>query len=288
MKLVIDNTPIDFTLDNETNLKEVISSISKWLADSQLIIEKLQINSEDYSNKELNSDLENIKKIEIDTISYRDLNINNISWIMYFFNNLSQAIEKWNVSALDLVEKESSTILEHIPNLLSLDNSKKDTIYAEKIQTILKNYNYFKCNESEVNKEEVLNFFNNITVLLKERLNEYQKPKEELKASILLLNSFREEIESISLLLQSGKEGDAASIMTKFTNVFQKLLRIITFNINNKEITGDNNIKEFTNELHGILEELLEGYESQDVVLIGDILEYELSPKIEELNRLIG
>lgn len=288
MTLTIDKTPIDFTLENESSLEDVVKSISKWLSEHHLIIEKLYINEQDYSLRDFDIALNDVKDISVETISFKDLNINNLSWIIFFFNSLIKALNAWDSKVLNQVEKEIPFVLEHIPTLLSLDYTTNEDIYSNQITDILKKYDYFKCSEDSVNKDEVIGLFNSIVILLTERLNEFENTKEELKATILLLNSFREDIESISILLQSGKEDKAALIMSKFTNVFQKLIRIITFNINDKEIIGDNNISDFTNELNEILTELLEGYESQDVVLIGDILEYELSPRIKKLNEIIG
>lgn len=288
MTLTVDKTPIDFTLEDGDSLQDVINSISNWLKKDHLIIEKLYINDNDYSQKSFDIDLDSINSIEIETIAFNELNINNISWIIYFFNSLISAIESWNTKVLGQVKKEIPFVLELLPTLLSINNSLKEDIYSNQIEDLLTKYDYFQCDEKSIDKDSVISHFKNIVLLLNERLNEFTNPKEELKTTILLLNSFREDIESISLLLQSGKEDEAAKIMTKFTNVFQKLIRIVTFNINNSEISGDNSINEFTKELNDILSELLEGYESQDVVLIGDILEYELSPRIEELSKMIG
>jgi hypothetical protein len=36
-------------------------------------------------------------------------------------------------------------------------------------------------------------------------------------------------------------------------------------------------------ELNGILQELVEAFQSQDTVLIGDLLEYETVPRIQEI-----
>lgn len=288
MTLTIDKTPIDFTLENEKSLTEVVESINSWLSQSQLIIEKIFINQCDYSLKDFDTKLEDVNQIEIETLSFKDLNIHNISWIIYFFERLTSAISDWNKDLLKQVKSEIPFVLEHLPTLLSLDNCTKEEIHSNKIEQLLNEYNFFQCEESDINKSMVLESLDSVTLLLKERLNEFTHPKEELKTSVTLLNSLREEIESVSMYLQSGKEKQAAAVMAKFTNIFQKIIRIINFNLNNTDVIGNINVVDFTSDLNDILNELLEGYESQDVVLIGDILEYELSPRVEELNEILS
>lgn len=285
MTLTINKQLIDFTLEHETTLKEVISNVDAWLSNEQLIIEKLFINGDDYSKKSLEISLDGVEAIEIETLSFHELNINNITWIKYFFERLISAIESWNTTILNQVKSESSFILNHISTILSEDNKTPDTLYSGKLSELFITYDYFHCNESIVHKDEVLQLCNNITLLLNERLNEYQSVEQELKAGIEVLNMMSEDLESVSIYIQSGKNSEAAQIMNKFTSAFNKVLRIINFNIKNPIFADNSNIQEFVDGLDDILHELVEGFESQDTVLIGDILEFELPPRIESLNE---
>lgn len=288
MILTIDKKRIDFTLENEKYLHEVIDNVNNWLSENQLIIEKLYINNEDFSKHDLKVHLDDVNIIDIQTLSFKELNINNLSWIKYFFDRLILAIDKWDIKILDQVKMEIPFVLNHLPSVLSLDNKTPENLYSDNISILLKRYNYFKCKEEIVNKDEINIQLNNIVLLLNERLNEYVNAKEELISSITILESLKHDLQSVSIYLQSGKEDKAALIMNKFTNIFHKILRIINFNLKNSDITNGNNLDVFTDGLDDILSELLDGYQSQDTVLIGDILEYELSPKIEILKEIFS
>lgn len=288
MILTIDKNRIDFTLENEIYLDEVIDNVNKWLSENQLIIEKLYINNEDFSKHDLKIELKDVNIIEIETLSFRDLNVNNLSWITYFFERLIKAIKIWDTKILDQVKMEIPFVLNHLPTVLSLDNKTPENIYVENINKYLNKYNNFQCKEEFINKEEVIDLLNSIVLLLNERLNEYTNTMEELKSSITVLVSMQQELEAVSIYLQSGKENKAAIIMNKFTSIFHKILRVINFNLKNTEIVDDKNLKKFTEGLDDILTELLDGYESQDTVLIGDILEYELSPRIDLLKQIFS
>lgn len=285
MTLTIDKKEIDFTLDNEKYLKEVIQNINNWLNENQLIIEKLYINNQDYSSHDLNIELKDIHIIDIETLSFTELNINNLSWIKYFFERLINAINEWDMEILKQVKNEVPFVINHLPIILSPDNKIPQYLYSEKLTEFLEIYNYFICKEEVVNKKELTDFLETIVVVLTERLHEYTDAKKELISSIDILYNLKDDLESVSIYLQSGKEKEARVIMGKFTEIFNKILRIINFNLKNFELKDGENIQEFTEGLDDILNELLEGYESQDTVLIGDILEYELSPRIETLKN---
>lgn len=286
MTLTIDKKNIEFTLENEKKLDEVILNINSWLSENQLIIEKLYINNEDFSMHDLNVELDDISTIDIETLSFTELNINNLSWIKYFFDKLIVAIHAWDTIALAQVKNEIPFVLNHLPNILSLDNKTPESIYSETLTIMLNKYDNFQCKEEDVNKKDVDKFLNTIVQLITERLHEYINPILELKTSIGILLNLKDDLESVSIFLQSGKIKEAAIIMDNFTNIFHKILRIIKFNLNNKEVTNGKNLDDFTEGLDDILSELLDGFESQDTVLIGDILEYELLPKIETLKNI--
>ena len=288
MTITIDKKQIDFTLENESKLLTVIDNIKTWLGESQLIIEKLYVNNSDYSNGDLNIDLNDVNRIDIETLSFLDLNINNLTWILYFFERLQSAVDVWDTKLLSEVKDEAPFILSHLPTILSLDNTVPEDIYSENLLELFKVYNYFQCKESIVDKKNVSKQLADIITLISERLREFNNPKEELLGSIKVLVLLKDDIESVSLYLQSGKTDKAALIMTKLINLLQKVLRILNFNIKDSNITGGKDIIEFTNGLNDILIELIEGYESQDIVLIGDILEYELSPRIDDLSSFFN
>lgn len=288
MTLTIDKQKIDFTLEDEKNLKQVIQNINIWLNENQLIIEKLFINSEDFSLHDLDFDLSNVKSIDIETLSFTELNINNLSWIKYFFERLIKALEEWNNTDLNTIKEEIPFVIENLPIILSLDNKTPEKSYAYNLKKIFDKYNYFQTNEENINKDEVISYFNIIVSQLTERLHEYINAKRELKSGINQLLELQKELDSVAVYLQTGKSDEAALIMKSFTDIFHKILRILKFNIKNTEFTNGKDIEDFTNGLDDILSELLEGFENQDTVLIGDILEYELSPKIEILQEIFS
>ena len=49
----------------------------------------------------------------------------------------------------------------------------------------------------------------------------------------------------------------------------------------------DDSLQDFYQELNGILTELLEAFDAKDSVLIGDLMEYEVAPRLEQLQTFL-
>jgi len=70
----------------------------------------------------------------------------------------------------------------------------------------------------------------------------------------------------------------------RFSELSQSLVRLVA------SIFPDNSnedLEAFYEELNGVLSELLEAFDAKDSVLIGDLMEYEIAPRLERLRKLL-
>jgi hypothetical protein len=116
------------------------------------------------------------------------------------------------------------------------------------------------------------------------RLQELQDPKAALKTLSGALKICIEEIGEISILLQTGKDRKAMDTIVRFSELSQSLVRLVASVFPNR---GDTNLQVFYQELNGILSELLEAFEAKDSVLIGDLMEYEIAPRLKQLRSIL-
>ena len=79
--------------------------------------------------------------------------------------------------------------------------------------------------------------------------------------------------------------------MVRFSELSQSLVRVVasvfTSNSDVKVDVGGMPLQDFYGELNSILEELLEAFEAKDSVLIGDLMEYEIAPRLEQLRAFL-
>lgn len=90
--------------------------------------------------------------------------------------------------------------------------------------------------------------------------------------------AFYRTIGDLPLLFQSGKSAEAYHQLTLFTELLEQVNRILAL------LPIDGKADAFREmDLAPILRQLAEAFEADDAVLIGDLMEYEIAPKIEIL-----
>jgi hypothetical protein len=94
-----------------------------------------------------------------------------------------------------------------------------------------------------------------------------------------------ERMEELPLDIQTGKNQRAAETVQLFSGVSAKLFRIF-FMFKSEGLSADTffiddlSARMFIDELNAVLSELSTAYENRDTVLVGDLAEYELSPRL--------
>ncbi|MDR0710595.1 MAG: hypothetical protein LBF77_11080, partial [Spirochaetaceae bacterium] len=121
--------------------------------------------------------------------------------------------------------------------------------------------------------------------LVDERIRELLNPEEELGRIEGLVTGIAERLEELPLDIQTGKDGRAAETVNIFSTIAEKLFRLFyLIQTQGQDLSGilvdSSPIYDFLGEFNTALKELLAAYEGRDVVLVGDLAEYELAPRL--------
>jgi hypothetical protein len=132
-------------------------------------------------------------------------------------------------------------------------------------------------------------FWPTLKPVFEERLRELQDPAGEMSRIEPLINDICFRLEEFPLDIQTGKDAKAAETVSIFSGVAEKVFRIYNvlkiegFPIT--EITVENiPVTSYITEFNTALKELLAAYEQFDTVLVGDLAEYEMSPRLRNLH----
>ena len=105
---------------------------------------------------------------------------------------------------------------------------------------------------------------------------------------------FKKSFEEIALLVQERNVKTALEKFIKIIDEWQQLneafinsLKIIYFDVNQK-LVGKTSVKMFMDEMNKLYKELTGAFENEDWILLADLLEYEISPKMEEFGKLVN
>ncbi|HEY9595857.1 MAG TPA: hypothetical protein VHE79_15365, partial [Spirochaetia bacterium] len=107
-------------------------------------------------------------------------------------------------------------------------------------------------------------------------------PADALAGSRARLAACIKRLPEVSLLLQTGRDKEAMAIVVEFTDTFQSLTDILPF------LGPDEERARVFAELTPPLRDLIAAFTNRDSVLIGDLLEYEVAPRLEHLLPTLG
>ena len=289
MEIRINDSVLDFTLEKETNLGEVIDQIDLWLQGSNLALTSIV-----FDDKELLSlpslewrdiPVENVKTLKLAAKPGYEILATNMETILEFLTLLQKALENHDIKLLEELQDGFNLMTEsakkHLPG-----NSQTESILTELSNSI----NSISWEKTEVNK--ALQLIKQLAETFNKLLIEISNPVIALNNLALELEQCISEISDVSLLLQTGKDRKAMETIIRFTELNENLVRVFLNLKKNRrkeieELTIDGmSLEEFYTELNTILKELIEAFHAQDSVLIGDLLEYEIAPRLESIKIL--
>jgi hypothetical protein len=124
-----------------------------------------------------------------------------------------------------------------------------------------------------------------LALLIDERLRELGNPQEEILNTETLITGIAQRLEDLPLDIQTGKDSRAAETVQLFSRIGEKLFRLLNLmrlqgrSIENFTVDGMP-VLDFIEDFGAALRVLTSAYENRDAVLVGDLAEYELAPRL--------
>ncbi len=274
MKLTINNETTDYTLENEEFLPEIIQSIALWLEKEGHILTSIAVDGRPIPEDALDS------LATIDIQSVKNLDVGALPWLHIY----QEALEEFS-RIFSLAFNEIG------PNWLSSPSESFLLLKDRQLHEIATAFIGREAETSQDDQELLSRDF--IQKLVHSRLQDIQNPLLSLNRLKKSIENIVPEMENLPLLLQTGKNRDASFNISLFTSLVEDMLRLIPIlksyeiDINNKKIEAE----DFPDWMEGflnVLTEFVEGYENSDIILVGDLAEYEIAPKLKQIIRLFN
>lgn len=281
MEIFIDGQPVGFNLENEKSLDDVLKAVSGWIGTQKSRIVAFSVNGEPAhpgtGGPRAAISVEDIKTLHINTRADLLRTAEDLGIIVEYISLLESAVEKEDIPALRQILAEypyiRGSIAYHAEDLLHPVSG-----IAIRLDTLAGRILGLEQDSSIPEKNSSLEYLRNLKLLLSGRIQEARDPKKEAIAVARLLSLARRGIENVSVLLQTGKDGEAMQNILSYTELVLKAVRLISFTSSDAA-----EIEDFCRELNRLLEELAEAFSLKDSVLIGDLLEYELAPRTDKI-----
>jgi hypothetical protein len=281
VEIQVNNQNLDFTIENNETLGEVVRDIEAWLDGTDLVLYSVK-----HGDRELLSTPyeqwgptphSEVGTLDVQVKHTGELTVLNLQTILEYLGMLEHSISASDGSRLGELLSGFPALAESLakhfpgnpllPPLASLfQNSGADRILS------------WEEDKRRQGLETIERIRNRVSL----RLQELEDPRAALKSLSGALAVCIEEISEVSVLLQTGKDRQAMDTIVRFSELSENLLRLVS-----SISPGNEDLQAFYRELGGVLSELLEAFEARDSVLIGDLMEYEVAPRLERLRALL-
>ncbi|GHV81544.1 hypothetical protein AGMMS49991_01020 [Spirochaetia bacterium] len=268
MDISINGQAADITLESERTIGEVLTGLEGWLNESEFCLNGLEINGETVGSDAVaaafEQDLEGVEALDIKVCSRSDLALDALCQGRDFLAAFSEA-ECGDTGRITGLWENSAAA-----SFLKAENP----ALFQDIDSALRGEGVGGCSRAA-----------QMLPLIDDRIREIAGPVEEFDRMEGLVSGITGRLEELPLDIQTGKDGRAAETVSLFTGVTEKLFRIFfLLQARDKTFGGilieSIPVYDFLGEFSAALKELLAAYESKDVVLVGDLAEYELAPRL--------
>ena len=289
MVITLNSEPFDVTIENEKTLDELISGLSDWLGKSGYVITDVVRNDTEltlYEGKWGNTPLDTIEKLDIKAISESDKYISDLQTLYQYITMLHNSITTGNKTLTEDLLLELPFIESSMDFFFGKNN--KTAYETGQLKKLISNFH------GENDNQPLILLLQNITLILKNRIKELTSPFTALLETAEKLQQLIPEISDVSVMLQTGDDKKAIDSVLKFIELSENLIMIFPFLRDfgytdiTKESINKESFNDFFKEFNGILKELVTAFDINDSILIGDLMEYEIVPKVTRLMEYIN
>jgi len=284
VEIQINNQNLDFTIEPDETLGQDVKDIEAWLKGTDLVLfsvkhEDRELLATPYEQWGPTPHTE-VVTLEVTVKHARELAALNLQTILEYLDLLEQSIRTNNSERLEELLcgfcALTESLQKHFPSSEQL------------LQTLITLFANSRAEQilawSDERREQALKLIDLVRSQVSFRLQEYLDPRAALKILSESLTVCIEEVSEISILLQTGKDRQAMDTIVRFSELSQNLARLLASVFPDN---GNKDLQSFYQDLGNVLSELLEAFEAKDSVLIGDLMEYEIAPRLERLRSML-
>lgn len=286
MKIIVNEMPIDFQLEGESDAGSVVDGVTKWLVTNNHVVEQVEINGttrvpEDQAWRSL--PLTDTEEIRISAHSLYERRIEKLETLISYTALLRRVMLEGNEEQIRAVLEELPYVVEGIaaiaPDLAGLlEEPLRETGSALPDQPT---------------RRRLAERATELASLFENRQRELLDPEHEMALTLAILDDLLPRFEEIPGELQSGRTQEAMTTVARFTEVAGRVLRILPRvsevrpALQNETVDGKP-LEEAIGGINELLGELEEAFRADDYVLVGDILEYEILPRFSALSSTVA
>jgi hypothetical protein len=266
MEIRINGKTADITADSEKTVGEIMAGLEQWLAASGHRLSGIAIDGQHAGL----SSLEEVFGRDIDTVNVLDISTSSLAEL---------AAQSLALILGDIDTYESLGFAQRPAFYESWKESPQALLAADQMPDLLA-----LCGQvfSEGGASSQM-----LRAIVGERLSEVRDPGEVFKGLGPLVAETCARLIDLPLDIQTGKDGRTAQTIQIFAGIAEKIIRVFGL-LTDQGYIAKEPVAELIGKFGEAVRELLTAYEKYDTVLVGDLTEYEMAPRLQELYDAIA
>jgi hypothetical protein len=292
VRLTINGEPINYSLENEKTLGEVVRGVQGWLAEAGFHVTEMTADAHDLFREPADQwtriEVSSVEELGVRAAHTGDMKLAHWRTVERWLSMLEEELRAAGARAAGTAAAAGSP-LETLSELLadfpgtfdgmkanpflppgSTAGSRFEAIFKGQAAAVVASWPPARLSEAVESTGE-------LRLHLSRRLADATAPGEALKRCAAQIRESMAHLPEVSVLLQTGRDKAAMEIVIAFADTVQSLLGLLPF------LPPDSNRGRLLGELTPFLRDLVAAFDAKDSVLIGDLLEYEITPRIERL-----
>ena len=278
MEIKINGKPADITLEAEKTVGEVLTGIHQWLDSTAetagFFVSGLEIDEKSYGSRSLD------EVFELSLKGISSINVKTSSWAELMLEAL--------VGLKNDLEVYESRTMDEQKNFWEQWEKTAAAIFIMEHDRELYGFVRKTLKENPFSGSAPSTLTAGAAALVMERIREIEDPEREMTELKPLAEDIAKRLEDLPLDMQTGKDLKAAETITVFSSLVEKIFRLIFLFKHFAADIDTIEVSSMTSEFSAALREMISAYENKDTILVGDLAEYELAPRLRSLMALLS
>jgi hypothetical protein len=289
MRLTINGEQASYSLENERTLGEVARGVQAWLGASGLRLTGLEADGRDLlalpSQDWAAIALDGVTELRVAAAHTGPLRIEHWqtvqAWLSMVRNEIAAAAPAppGNADALEDLLAGTPEILESLAANPFLPTGSD---LGTRLEGLLRGASVASVRSwSATQRDEAAGLLGELSARVTARLEDALHPEHAVARSARALRDLQKSLPEVSVMLQTGRDRQAVDIVVAFTEAAQAVIDALPF------LPPDAERARLISDLTPVLRQLTEAFAVRDGILIGDLMEYEIAPRMERIIPLL-
>lgn len=280
MEIKINDMPIDYRLEAESTIGEVFIGIESWLRGNghrivEVLLDGTKLGEEQRATSE--HPIDRVTTLEFTVESIRRKDIDDLETIRTFLGLFRRVLRSGD-------EEQLTAVLEELPYVVGgIERITPDLagLLEEHLPGPLKDAAAHAAALDASARAKSADRARDLDRLLEQRQRELLDPDHEMRAVCTVLEGLVDRMEEIPAMLQSGGEKESLAAVGAFSETVSTFMRILPHVTDQHPDLEKHH--EVIPEINTFLIDIERALSASDLVLLGDLLEYEIVPRFREL-----